>query len=175
MYFCTGFFHTRWIFWYIKTKRIIYLVKKFKSGSLPRLYNAICLYVEASHESCTENLERRWSVATVACSFDRGYLYSLFKVSITCAFIRCYFANESDNMRGKKQKQDVTQLACDFKLSRCPEAAPVLFVKPQTCFQFFYSKSQRGGLRNKYLLYHCQTSNLKLSEREVCAAFKISN
>ena len=40
-------------------KRIIYLVKKFQSGSLPSLYNAICLYVEASHESCTENLEGR--------------------------------------------------------------------------------------------------------------------
>lgn len=66
MYFCTGIFRTRWIFWYnLKKKKevIIYLVKKKKdeksenltiwSGSLPSLYNAIHLYVEAeaSHES----------------------------------------------------------------------------------------------------------------------------
>lgn len=38
----------------------------------------------------------------------------------------------------------MTQLACDFKLSRCPEAALVLFVKPRTRFRLFY-KRLRGG------------------------------
>lgn len=95
MYFCTGIFRTCWIFGTLfktwNTKGIIYLVKKKKrwkksknliiwSGSLPSLYNAIRLYVEAeaSHESCTE-MFKGTKVKCCHCSmclYDGGYLYS---------------------------------------------------------------------------------------------------
>lgn len=66
-----------------------------------------------------KTLKEDGSVATVACPFDRGYLYSLFKVSITCAFIRRFMLPMNPTTRNeeeeKKKKQYVTQLACDFK------------------------------------------------------------
>lgn len=45
----------------------------------------------------------------------------------------------------------MTQLACDFQLSRCPEAAPVLFVKPRTRFRLFYKRLRGGGVEEQIL------------------------